>query len=255
MNGCEYSVLSQLLEDFYKERDNVAGERRAILEDRIAKLEQLVQTGSCKDVILDIQEQDRQRIARDLHDTSLQNLAHLTHQIELSALYIDKDPVQAKLELAVVNKTLRETIEEIRNTIFDLRPMSFDDLGLKATFERFIDNLNKEGQYELDLDIDEVTAEQNRILVTLYRVVQECFHNVVKHAEATKIVFTCKVKDNRCHIMIKDNGKGFPENPEDGKKHFGISCMKERVALLNGTFDLKSEQGKGVTVTIDVPLK
>ena len=66
---------------------------------------------------LSIQEEDRQRIARELHDTSLQNLAHLIHKIELSSLYIDQDPVRAKLELSAVNKNLREIIEEIRCTI------------------------------------------------------------------------------------------------------------------------------------------
>lgn len=81
--------------------------------------------------IFKVQEEERQRIARDLHDTSLQNLTHLIHKIELSSLYIDKDPIQAKLELSIVEKSLRKTIEEIRNIIYDLRPMSFDDLGLK----------------------------------------------------------------------------------------------------------------------------
>ena len=88
------------------------------------------------------QEIDRQRIANDLHDTSLQTLAHLTHQIELASLYIDKDTVRAKLELAEVNKELREVIDEIRATIFDLRPMTFDDIGLKEAIERDIANVD-----------------------------------------------------------------------------------------------------------------
>ena len=92
-------------------------------------------------LILTIQEDERKRIARDLHDTSLQNLAHLIHKIELSSMYIDVDPNQAKLELASVNKKLREIIDEIRSILFDLRPMTFDDLGLKAALERLLMNL------------------------------------------------------------------------------------------------------------------
>lgn len=85
--------------------------------------------------IISIQEEERQRIARDLHDASLQNLAHLVHKIELGSLYIDKDPIQAKLELAAVSKNLKEIIEDIRNTIYDLRPMTFDVLVLKRQWK------------------------------------------------------------------------------------------------------------------------
>ena len=72
---------------------------------------------------LDYQEMDRKRIANELHDTSLQDLTHIIHQIELSSLYIDIDPIKAKLELEDVNNQIRRVIQDIRNTIFNLRPM------------------------------------------------------------------------------------------------------------------------------------
>ena len=106
---------------------------------------------------LDIQEKDRQRIARDLHDTSLQNLAHLIHRIELSSMYIDKDPIQAKLELASVNKNMKVIIEDIRNTIFDLRPMSFDDLGFADMLEDFLQKLREKYKICVISDIDDIS--------------------------------------------------------------------------------------------------
>ena len=99
--------------------------------------------------IFKVQEEERQRIARDLHDTSLQNLTHLIHKIELSSLYIDKDPIQAKLELSIVEKSLRKTIEEIRNIIYDLRPMSFDDLGLKNALLQLLSCINEDQKYQI----------------------------------------------------------------------------------------------------------
>ena len=99
--------------------------------------------------ILDIQEKERQRIARDLHDSSLQNLSHLLHNVELSSLYVDEDPVKAKLELAVVNSRLKSIIQEIRDTIFDLRPMTFDDLGLKEAFERLVYKLRESSKFNI----------------------------------------------------------------------------------------------------------
>lgn len=89
--------------------------------------------------IVEMLETERKRIVSELHDTSLQNIAHFVHMIELASLYIDKDPARAKMELNSVSKGLHNVIEDIRSTIFNLRPMTFDDLGLKASFERLLD--------------------------------------------------------------------------------------------------------------------
>ena len=206
--------------------------------------------------VLNIQEEDRQRIARDLHDTSLQNLAYLVHKIELSSMYIDTDPNQAKLELASVNKKLREIIDEIRSIIFDLRPMTFDDLGLKAALERLLMNLNKICDCEIESDIDDVSCENNLVLVSIYRLCQESFINFFKYAEADKLFFSCKNIGKQCILNIEDNGKGFDsEVPNDGKMHFGFSLMRERVDLLNGKINILSEVGRGTKIHIEIPLE
>lgn len=206
--------------------------------------------------VLNIQENDRQRIARDLHDTSLQNLAHLVHKIELSTMFIDQDPVRAKLELAVVKKSLKSIIDEIRNTIFNLRPMTFDDLGLKAAFERLVAMVNENMEYQIDMDIEDVSCENNLITVTVFRVVQECFLNITKHAKANKIIFYCKQSDNKFIIDIEDNGRGFSceETESNNEKHFGISIMKERVNLLGGIIQIHSKLNCGTRVHVEVPL-
>lgn len=206
--------------------------------------------------VINIQEEDRQRIARDLHDTSLQNLAHIIHKIELAGMFIDKDPVKAKLELAVIKKDLKAIIEDIRNTIFNLRPMTFDDLGLKAALERLLLEFNDKRNYQIQVDIDEISCETQLILVTLYRVVQECFSNIKKHSEADKVIFLCKQKQDMISIDIEDNGKGFSEDEVEKKndKHFGISVMSERVNLIEGKIVIHSKIGAGTKVHIEVPL-
>lgn len=204
--------------------------------------------------VLKIQEEDRQRIARDLHDTSLQNLAHLIHKIELSSMYIDKDPIRAKLELSVVNKNLKEIIDEIRNTIFDLRPMSFDDLGLKATFERMICNINEDLVFKVETDIDDISCDNDIVLATIYRVVQECFSNAIKHSGGTKIIFNCKCIGHVCVIDMIDDGRGFTDEDMKKDKHFGISVMKERVNLLGGTIIIDSQKNIGTSIKIEIPL-
>jgi len=207
--------------------------------------------------VLNIQEEDRQRIARDLHDVSLQNLAHLVHKIELCGMYIDSDPIKAKLELAVVGKNLREVIDEIRNIIFDLRPMSFDDLGLKFAFEQMIEKFNDNRVYEIKYNIDDVSCDNEIILVGIYRVVQECFNNIKKHSGANMISFSCKSHNDLCTIDIEDNGEGFTKEEVEYKKdnkHFGISVMEERICLLGGTISIDSIKEKGTHIHIEVPL-
>lgn len=229
--------------------------KREILVERMDNIKEILKYKNYNLTVLTVQEEDRQRIARDLHDTSVQNLAHLIHKIELCSLYIDKDPVQAKLELSLVNKCLKDTIDEIRNIIFNLRPMTFDDLGLKAAFERLIDSINENKKYKVILDIDEVSCENNLILVSIYRVVQESLINIVKHADGTEIYFSCKSVDGFCIITIRDNGKGFDMSNGRAEKHFGLSLMKERVKLLHGKMNMSSQLGEGTEIYMKIPLE
>lgn len=261
----EISKTNSNKEEYQKELDQCYDKQNLLLS-KIEKLENILKNeeqyyidSSMKKknlTILNIQEQDRQRIARDLHDTSLQNLANLVHRIELSSMFIDQDPVRAKLELTVVNQNLRKIIDEIRNTIFNLRPMTFDDLGLKSAFQNLTDNINIDKKYIMELEIEDVSCEDDLVLTAIYRIVQECLNNIDKHAEADKITFYAKNKDNFYIIDIKDNGKGFSESDIEKKqnRHFGMTVMNERVDLLGGKISISSDKGKGTHIHIEIPL-
>lgn len=226
-------------------------------------------TSNLNSMALDIQEKDRQRIARDLHDTSLQNLAHLIHQIELSSMYIDKDPIQAKLELMSVNKSLKSIIEDIRNTIFDLRPMSFDDLGFADMLEDFLRKLQDRYKIPVISQIDDIPVEadadsdrikyleQQTLLISLYRVVRESCLNAMEHSGCRELWVNVKkdVFNKNIFIEIKDDGIGFDvENVlTTMQNHYGLKIMKERIELLGGSIDIISEKGAGTTVKIVVP--
>ena len=236
----EYDALSNQVNEF---------------NERIEKLERILEHKDDNIALLNLLEKDRQRIARELHDTSLQNLAHLVHKIELSSLYIDQDILKAKLELSVVNKILKDTIGEIRNTIFDLRPMTFDDLGLKAAIERLLSCMNESKKYIIDQKIEDVSCEtSDLILLSIYRVIQECLNNIDKHASAQNIWIKCRKKENRYIIDIRDNGNGFDVADVPPNKHFGLSMMKERVELLKGKMTLSSDINKGTKIHVEIPL-
>lgn len=236
----------------------------------IKKLEQLIIYVSLNKYddrkILEMQEKDRQRIARELHDSSVQNLTHLIHLIELSSMYIDKDPIRARLELEECIKILKSTVNEIREVIFNFRPMSFDDLGFKQCIENFITdskmkNKNCEIEYHIsDLsDIDwknKSKQEINLFLLFLYRIIQESINNALKHSDADKIILTVGKKDDKCYINIKDNGKGFKfdDNSEQDDKHFGLSIMKERINMLHGIITFNTDIKRGTEINIEIPL-
>ena len=209
--------------------------------------------------VLDVQEKERQRISRDLHDSSLQDLTHLVHQVELSSLYIDQDPLKAKLELASIESGLRKVIDDIRNRIYDLRPMTFDDLGLRETLLNFFSVLNREGHFEILVDIDDIedeflTEEKKISLIMIYRIIQECVQNGMEHSRGNQIKVVLKKKKNFILIQIADNGIGFDlEEAEKKDRHFGLSVVKERAFLLGG--EMKIDTDHGTTVSIEIPRK
>ena len=230
-------------------------------ENRMEQLDKFLSGSSMFHVkqlsILDAQEKERQRIARDLHDTSLQNLTHLIHKVELSSLYIDEDPVRAKLELATVEKGIREVIDDIRNNIFALRPMSVDDLGLKETIEKLLAVVNQDMRFRIITDIDEIplvncdSSEYVR-LISIYRIIQECVQNAIKHSDGNEIVVRLKDCGNMFQIVVWDNGSGFNVSEASKKdKHFGLSIIKERVIFLDGK--IKIDLDNGTIIEIEVP--
>ena len=270
------NLLFDKIKDLNKEKDELENNNRIHYQKYnkygayIRQLEQLIISVSLYKYddrkILEMQEKDRQRIARELHDSSVQNLTHLIHMIELSIMYIDKDSIRAKLELENCIKILKSTVEEIREVIFNFRPMSFDDLGFKQCIENFIsDSKIKYKKCEIEYQILNLTdiewkninkQEINLFLLSVYRIIQEAINNALKHSGADKIILIVGTKNDKCYININDNGKGFnfENKSEQEDKHFGLSIMKERINLLHGVISINTDIEKGTEINIEIPL-
>ena len=123
--------------------------------------------------ILDIRERERQRIAKDLHDITIQNLSHLIHKIELGSIYIDKDPVKAKLELVTAEQELRQIINDMRTVIYNMYPVSIEDLGLKITINKMLSVMEKKYDFKVESDIDDVSCENKLVQISILRFIQE----------------------------------------------------------------------------------
>lgn len=208
--------------------------------------------------ILEAQEKDRQRIACDLHDFTVQNLTSLVHKSELCSKLIDIDIVRAKLELMTMSNTLKTIINDMRNIIFNLKPMSLSDLGLNLTIEQFAKQLSANNDIEVKFKHnDEVKNVKPIIKTTIFRIIKEACQNVIKHADANLIEINICYSNNYIEVTIEDNGIGFDINDIDDdnyKSNFGLSIMKKRIALLSGTLQIQSKKGKGTRINVNVPI-
>ena len=207
-----------------------------------------------------VQEYERQRIARELHDTSLQTLTHIINQVELTSLYLDKDINQARIQLNTISNNLKLVIEEIRDNIHDIRPMTFDDLGLKPAIERLIMDMNARSEIYYKCEIDDISFIPENIRLQLYRSIQECITNCNKHSKARNVNLTISsAKTSRGRMItvsVEDDGIGFDPNEyiASSANHFGLTILGERIHLLNGDIDISSEKGKGTKVVFKIPI-
>lgn len=204
-------------------------------------------------------ETERQRIARELHDSTTQNLTAIVHKTELCSKIIESDPVKCKLELFSIGQTLRKIIEDTRGLIYDLRPMSFDDIGFDVTVERALDRFQRFHRIECGYYTEGTSYPINSVVqITLLRVIQEACNNAVKHAQASYLEVKVSYLEKKIVLVIKDDGKGFdvhavPDETRDDNSGFGLSMMKERVYLLSGTISIGSAPGKGCSIIVSIP--
>lgn len=199
--------------------------------------------------ILSLQESERRRIAEDLHDTTVQELVSLSQQLELANLYLDKDIVQAKLEIVSARKHIKEIINGIRETIYDLRPMAFDDIGWEASIQRLYQDVKDKTDIDVIFNIDNLNIERVTE-ITIYRIIREAVSNVCRHANASILRVDLHKKQNEIILKICDNGVGIGDKIKEN--HFGMQLMQEKVRLLAGK--MKIETGDtGTSIIIMIP--
>ncbi|KDR96114.1 two-component system, NarL family, sensor histidine kinase DegS [Peptoclostridium litorale DSM 5388] len=197
--------------------------------------------------IIKAQEEERRRIARDIHDGPAQSLASLVVKSEIISKLADKNIDLMKDEVSSVKKVLKTTLRDIRRIMYDLRPTSLDDLGLVATIKRLISDI----EYEKGIDVDFTVMNEEEITsplirLTAFRIVQEALNNACKYSQSKRIAVKLDINKNTIVGIVQDWGIGF--NSEQEKSSFGIGAMKERVQLLEGKINIDSKIGKGTKV-------
>jgi signal transduction histidine kinase len=202
--------------------------------------------------VVDAQELERKRLARELHDETGQALTSILLGLKSLEQAVDSD--EGRTEVASLRDLVVSTLQDVRRLAVELRPSALDDFGLAPALERLVDTYRQHASVPVHLEI-QVGDERlpSEVETSLYRMVQEALTNVTKHAGANGISILLARKPSSVVLVVEDDGVGFdPGTMRDGG--LGISGMKERVALVGGRIRVESAPGRGTTLAAEVPL-
>jgi signal transduction histidine kinase len=202
--------------------------------------------------VVEGQEIERKRLARELHDETGQALTSILlglRTLEQGATKEDRERVADLRELVV------STLQDVRRLAVELRPAALDDFGLAAALERLVETHSARDGVVIDVEIGLEPTERlpTEVETTLYRIVQEALTNVARHADAARISILVTRKNDRVVAVIEDDGSGF-DPASVGDDRLGLAGIRERVALLGGRLLVEAAPGKGTTLAAEVPL-
>ncbi|WP_232697852.1 sensor histidine kinase [Brevibacillus daliensis] len=208
--------------------------------------------------IIQAQEEERKRVARDIHDGPAQSMANVVLRTEIVEKMLRNQQVEdAKTELASLKEIVRMSLSDVRKIIFDLRPMALDDLGLIPTLQKYIQTFEDRSKVHIDLIVFGKEQDlESSFKAAAFRLVQECLNNVDKHAKANFVQIKVEFQMENVFIVVKDDGIGFDMKEVKKKGNsFGIMGMKERCQLLDGRLGITSNIHGGTKVVIQLPLR
>ncbi|OAA93728.1 sensor histidine kinase [Clostridium coskatii] len=210
--------------------------------------------------ILEAQESERKRIARDIHDGPAQHMANAVMKVDICKMVIEKNLEEGLKELEDLKESVKVALKEVRSIIFDLRPMSLDDLGLSQTIDQTANAIFKESNIDIKIKMKPIKMEIEPIIqVAIYRIVQEIFNNIRKHSKAKHAKVRMDFGTKYLMLIINDDGVGF--NVEETLKRvktkgasYGLIGILDRVKQLQGEIEIKSSEKVGTTYTVKLPI-
>jgi PAS domain S-box-containing protein len=201
-------------------------------------------------------EEERARIARDLHDGVAQTLYFMALKADMLKQKNSQLDEANLADLQEIGQKARQVIREVRRTIFALRPLDWKQGNFHTAIRQFITDFSEQVGWQTAVHIDEHITIPPHLEPTIYRLIQESLNNVAKHANATEVHISLTPRANADHLLleIKDNGIGFDTEAPSGSG-FGLSQMQARVTAVDGTLHIHSQPANGTTIQIQLPLK
>lgn len=207
--------------------------------------------------ILQAQEEERRRIAQELHDETLQRLVVLSRCLDTLEEAVGTPSTSVQLGIEAAHDSAHEVMASLRKFTRQLRPPALDELGVTACIRRMLADLSKDATVVCNLRVcGDGRRLSGEIELGLFRIVQEAVRNVERHADASQLQVSIDFAPRHVKLVIADNGKGFsvptrPGDPQNGG--LGLLGMQERAAMLGGSLDIDSGQGQGTTIVATVP--
>ncbi|MGE5589965.1 MAG: sensor histidine kinase [Bacillota bacterium] len=206
--------------------------------------------------VIKAQEEERRRVAREIHDGPAQLLANVVLRIDVCQRLVDQDLQRLRDELHQLKDLVRVSLQDVRKVIFDLRPMALDDLGLVPALRSYLKAYQERSGILPDLV---VSGEERRFTqtfeVAIFRLVQEALNNVWKHAQAEHAWVVVEFADAGVRLVVKDDGVGFDleQARSEGASRFGLISMRERAELLQGRIQIDTAPKMGTRVSFQIP--
>ncbi len=226
---------------------------KARLMAELAAREQQVRALACH--LLQVEESERRRISRELHDEAGQLLLYLRLRVERLEGLAPASPPELKPELKAARELVEQTIVEIRRLLADLSPAVLEQLGLAAALRQLVRRFRGTYSIPVRLSLGRLEPHSPKVETVVYRLLQECLNNIARHSSARRVMVSLGTADQKLELRVRDDGMGFEVAEALAKSGaFGLAGMRERVALLGGTCEVSSRPGRGTTVTIRLPI-
>lgn len=198
--------------------------------------------------------EERQRLARDLHDAVSQQLFALTMMSEATVRQIDKNPEAAKKQMEEVSSMALKAQTEMRALLLHLRPVHLSGEPLHSGIKKLVAELEARSPIDFQVEVEENLVLKDATEEHVFRIIQEALSNILRHANASVVTLTIRNMRQELYIHIRDDGEGFQVAQEtDNKTSYGLRTMRERTEEVGGTFRLRSNPGEGTYLDIRIP--
>jgi signal transduction histidine kinase len=198
--------------------------------------------------------EERNRLARELHDAVTQKLFGLVLSAEAAAMLLERDADEAQEEVRRLQALAQEALDELRSLVFELRPASVEDEGLATALRKHVDVLRRVERREIGLELSGNSRGTPEVEREVLRIAQEALQNALRHARAETIEMRLESDSGRLRLAISDDGVGFePAAPALRSRRLGLTSMEERAEAIGATLRIESRPGAGTTIELEVP--
>ena len=225
---------------------------QAQLAQKTEELERALST------IVRVQESEQARIAADVHDEVVQSMVASLYELQAAIAQYPHQPDAAGVKQERAKNLMQKAIADLRRVIYDLRPYVLHEAGLALAIERLADDFNSIAGFRPTVSIAGIPCRfEGEAEMAAYRIVQECFNNILRHSEATDAEVALRFEEDQITVTVRDNGKGFSLEPDKStdEKRFGLLGMKERARSVGGELSLTSASDQGTAVVATIPTR